>query len=130
MLADAFDRKKMLIILSVQQAVFSLILAGVTLPGSPNKVALVAAVFCVGVGNALYAPIFSAVVPVLVPRRDMTGAIALNSVQMNASRVIGPAIGTTIYAAFGPSWVFVLNAASFAAVIISLTRVTLPDPPA
>ncbi len=130
MLADAFDRKKLLMALSVQQAVFSLLLAAVTIPGDPNRVALVAVVFAIGVGNALYAPIFSAVVPVLVPRRDMSGAISLNSVQMNASRVVGPAIGTTIYAAFGPSWVFLLNAASFAFVIASLLRVTLPDPPA
>ncbi|MCU1497718.1 MAG: arabinose efflux permease family protein [Acidimicrobiales bacterium] len=130
MLADAFDRKKMLMVLSVQQAVFSLILALVTLPDDPNKAAMVAVVFCIGVGNALYAPIFSAVVPVLVPRHDMAGAISLNSVQMNASRVIGPAIGTAIYAAFGPSWVFVLNAVSFSFVIVSLLRVALPAPPA
>lgn len=130
MLADAFDRKKLLMVLSVQQAVFSIVLAVVTLGDSPNKVAMVATVFFIGVGNALYAPIFSAVVPVLVPRRDMSGAISLNSVQMNASRVVGPAIGTTLYAAFGPSWVFVLNAVSFVFVILSLSRVTLPAPPA
>lgn len=128
MLADAFDRKKVLLILSVQQAVFSLVLAAVTLPHSPNKALMVGVVFCIGVGNALYAPIFSAVVPILVPRRDISGAISLNSVQMNASRVIGPAIGTTIYVSFGPSWVFVLNAVSFLAVIWTLLRVTLPDP--
>ncbi len=130
MIADAFDRKKALMALSVQQAAFSLVLAAVTIPDDPSKAALVGVVFCIGVGNALYAPIFSAVVPVLVPRRDITGAISLNSVQMNASRVIGPVIGTTIYAGFGASWVFVLNAMSFTAVIVSLTRITLPDPPA
>ena len=42
--------------------------------------------------------IFSSVVPILVPRRDLSGAISLNSVQMNASRVVGPLIGSTIYA--------------------------------
>jgi MFS family permease len=130
MLADAFDRKKMLMALSVQQAVFSLILAVVTLSDSPNKAAMVAVVFCIGVGNALYAPIFSAVVPVLVPRVDMPGAISLNSVQMNASRVVGPAIGVAIYTSVGQSWVFVVNALSFAFVIASLLRVTLPAPPA
>ncbi|HEX2574776.1 MAG TPA: MFS transporter, partial [Aquihabitans sp.] len=119
MLADAFDRKKLLVALSVQQALFSLALAVVTVPEDPNRVAMVAVVLCIGVGNALYAPAFSAVVPVLVPRRDMSGAISLNSVQMNASRVVGPAIGTTIYASFGPSWVFVVNAVSFAFVIAS-----------
>lgn len=128
MLADAFDRKKVLILLSIQQAVFSILLALVTLPAEPNRILMVAVVFCIGVGNALYAPIFGAVVPILVPRRDIAGAISLNSVQMNASRVIGPAIGTFLYSSFGPSWVFVLNAVSFVAVILSLTRVTLPKP--
>ena len=131
MLADAFDRKKLLVILSLQQAAFSLILAVVTLPSSPSRVLMVATVFCIGVGNALYAPIFSAVVPVLVPRPDIGGAISLNSIQMNASRVIGPIIGTTIYALSGhPSPVFVVNAFSFGFVILSLTRITLPPPPA
>ncbi len=129
-LADAFDRRRSLMVLSIQQATFSLVLAGVTLADRPNRAVLVAVVCCIGIGNALYAPIFSAVVPVLVPRRDMPGAISLNSVQMNASRVVGPAIGTAIYARWGPSWVFVLNALSFGFVILSLIRVTLPDPPA
>jgi MFS family permease len=129
MIADAYDRKRALLILSVQQAVFSLILAWVTIPDRPSQGVMLAVVFCIGVGNALYAPIFSAVVPVLVPRRDLAGAISLNSVQMNASRVIGPVIGSTIYAHTGPSWVFVLNAASFGFVIASLLRVTLPPAP-
>jgi len=128
MLADAFDRRRSLIALSLQQAVFSILLALVTAPDSPNRVLMVLTVFSIGVGNALYAPIFSAVVPILVPRRDIAGAISLNSVQMNASRVIGPIIGTFLYARFGPSSVFLLNAASFVAVIACLTRVTLPPP--
>ena len=127
-LADAHDRRKLLIILSLGQAVFSLLLALVTLSADPNKVLLVGVVLVIGCGNALYAPAFSAVVPILVPRRDLAGAISLNSVQMNASRVIGPIIGSVLFASVGASWVFVLNAVSFAAVIVSLTRVTLPKP--
>jgi len=128
--ADSFDRKKTLMALSVQQAVFSILLALVTVAHGPNKVTLVATVFVIGVGNALYAPIFSAVVPVLVPRRDIAGAISLNSVQMNASRVIGPVIGSAIYVRFGPPWVFLVNAVSFGFVLLSLSRVRLPDPTA
>src|SRR5690606_7423059 len=55
---------------------------------------------------------------------------SLNSVQMNASRVVGPAIGSVLFAQVGASWVFLLNALSYAAVIATLTRVALPDPPA
>jgi MFS family permease len=127
-IADTYDRRRSLLLLSLQQAVFSLILAVVTLPEDPSKVAMVAVVLCIGIGNALYAPIFGAVVPILVPREDLSGAISLNSVQMNASRVIGPFIGASIYAATGPSWVFVLNAVSFAFVIVAILRVPLPRP--
>lgn len=127
-IADSYDRKKSLMILCIQQALFSLVLAMVTLPKHPNLTAMWVVVLIIGIGNALYAPIFSAVVPILVPRRDLSGAISLNSVQMNASRVIGPFIGAAIYSTQGPSWVFVLNAASFGFVILSLSRVTLPKP--
>ena len=128
MIADAIDRRRSLTVLCLQQAAFSVLLALVTVPADPNRGLLVAMVLCVGIGNALYAPIFSAVVPILVPREDLPGAISLNSVQMNASRVIGPFIGSTIYAAVGPSWVFVLNAVSFGFVLVALARVTLPPP--
>ena len=130
MLADSFDRKRLLLTLSVQQAVFSILLAAVAMPAQPNRVLMVLVVLCIGIGNALYAPVFSAVVPVLVPRADLSGAISLNSVQMNASRIVGPAIGSMIFVRFGASWVFMVNAASFAAIIGTLLRVTLPEPPA
>ena len=128
-IADAVDRKKALMVLSIQQAVFSVFLALVTVGHHPNRTAMLAMVLAIGVGNALFAPIFSAVVPILVPRRDLAGAISLNSVQMNASRVIGPVIGALIFTRWGPSWVFVLNALTFGFIIIGLLRVTLPDPP-
>ncbi len=130
MLADSIDRKKLLIGLTVEQAVFSVVLALVAFDPSPNKVTLIGVTLLIGVGNALYAPTFSAVLPVLVPRPDLPGAVSLHSAQMNASRVIGPAIGGLLYARFGPSWAFLANAASYAAVIVVLTRVRLPAPPA
>ena len=51
------------------------------------------AVFAVGTANALGAPGLNAILPTLVPREDLSGAVALASVQMNLSRVIGPPIG-------------------------------------
>lgn len=130
MLADAVDRKRLLMVLTVEQAFFSAMLGLVVLDPTPSKALLLGVTLLIGIGNALYAPVFSAVLPVLVPRPDMPGAISLNSVQMNASRVVGPAIGSFLYARFGATWVFMFNAASYAAVIIALTRVKLPDPPA
>jgi len=130
MLADSVDRKHLLIGLSVAQGVLSGVLAVVALADEPNKVVLVAVVLAIGVANALYAPTFGAVLPILVPREDLAGAISLNSVQMNASRVVGPVIGSFLFAEFGASWVFMVNAASYAAVIFALSLVTLPAPAA
>ena len=130
MLADTVDRKKLLMILTLEQALFSGVLALVVVGHAPSKVLLFGVTLVIGIGNALYAPVFSAVLPVLVPRRDIAGAISLNSAQMNGSRVVGPVIGSFLYAHYGPSWVFVLNGLSYAAVIVALTRVTLPKPPA
>ena len=102
MLADAVDRKKLLIALTVEQALFSGLLALVALGGDDaSKWALFAVTLAIGIGNALYAPTFSAILPILVPREDMAGAISLNSAQMNGSRVIGPAIGAFLYARYG-----------------------------
>src|SRR6478609_5053889 len=53
MIADTYDRKRSLLILCVQQALFSLLLALVVVPADPSRVALVAVVFLIGVGNAL-----------------------------------------------------------------------------
>ncbi|MBS1848745.1 MAG: MFS transporter [Actinobacteria bacterium] len=129
MLADSFDRKKVLIILTAEQGVGSVVLGMLAFADHPSKWALVGVVFLIGLGNALYAPVFSAILPVLVPRRDISGAISLNSVQMNASRVVGPAIGSVLYATIGAGWVFQLNALSYLAVIVVILRVALPDPP-
>lgn len=129
MLADSFDRKKLLIALTAAQGVGSFALGFLAFAESPSEVGLVAVVFAIGTANALYAPVFSAILPVLVPRRDIAGAISLNSVQMNASRVVGPAIGSVLYASIGAGWVFQLNAVSYLAVIFVLLRVALPDPP-
>ena len=82
--------------------------------------------FAIGVGQAIHGPTYSAALPALVDREDLAGAISLNSAQMNASRVIGPAIGGVLYAAVGVSWVFVVNTATYLIVIGVLLVIRLP----
>jgi MFS family permease len=125
-LADLIDRRRLLIAVAVQQAVLSGALALYALQPEPSRAVLVGLVFAIGLGQAIQAPTYSAVLPALVGPRDLNGAISLNSTQMNASRVIGPAIGGVLFAAYGVSWVFALNAASFGAVIAVLTVIRLP----
>ncbi len=129
LLADKVDRKRFLIILSIEQLVFSVAVALVVLSPDPSKVLLVAMVFMVGAGSAMFGPAYSAILPGLVGREDLPGAISLNSAQMNASRVIGPIIGGVLYSLVGPAWIFAGNAATYLFVVVALMMVTLPAVP-
>jgi MFS family permease len=128
LLADVFDRRRLLIVVSIVQALLSLLLALVARGGDPSRVWLVAITFGIGMGQAVFGPTYSALLPVLVGREDLAGAISLNSAQMNGSRVIGPAIAGVMAAQIGASWVFVVNAASYLLVIRALYTVELPAP--
>jgi len=112
-LADVVDRRKLLIITQIEQLVLSVVLALLAASGDPSRVALVACVFAIGVGNSLSAPAIAAILPTLVPRADLPGAVSLQSVQMNLSRVIGPAIGAVIYSRTGAAPVFAINAGTY-----------------
>jgi MFS family permease len=129
-LADVMDRRRLLLWCQVQQLVFSIALAGLVAGGDPSRVALVVLVLIIGIGNALGAPALSAILPTLVPRPDLPGAVALQSVQMNLSRVIGPAIGAAIYAAIGAAPVFLINAATYFFAIVAILVVDYPRHPA
>ena len=87
--------------------------------------------FMNGVGLALRWPVFSAIVPDLVPRAKLPAALALNGVSMNASRILGPLIAGSIIASLGSAWVFLLNAVlsvGAAVVITRWQREHKPDP--
>jgi len=129
LIADKVDRKKFLILLSLEQLIFSLALAWVVRAPSPSHVVLVLMVVAVGIGSAMFGPAYSAILPGLVSRADLPGAISLNSAQMNASRVIGPVIGGVTYHLVGPAWVFAGNAATYLFVVAALMAVSLPATP-
>jgi MFS family permease len=126
--ADAWDRRRLLIVVSVTQLVFSLGLAVLCRAPDPSKLGLFLLVLAIGMGQAVFGPTYSAVLPGLVGRRDLPGAISLNSAQMNASRVVGPALGGVAFHLVGPSWVFAANAVTYLFVIGALLAVRLPAP--
>ena len=125
-IADMFSRKKLIFWLSFEQLLGSLAIAWITRTENFSEPVLLAAVASVGIGAALSGPVFLAVTPSLVPPKDLAGAISLNSVSMNVSRVIGPAIGALLYVAIGASWVFVLNAATYLIIMVGITFVKVP----
>ncbi len=129
MLADILDRRKLLIWMQLEQVVFSVLLAVLAAADHPNKWAIFFCVLAIGIGNALSGPAISALLPTLVPREDLPGAVSLQSVQMNLSRVIGPAIGAPLYAMFGVATVFGINAATYGFAIVSLVIARYPARP-
>ena len=129
-IADLVDRRKLLLIVTFGQIVAAVGLAAVVATDDPSRELMFLAALASGIGFAIFAPAYSAMLPMLVGKEDLPGAIALNSTQMNASRVVGPAIGGIAFATIGPSWVFLANAASYLFVVWALVRVTLPTVPA
>lgn len=126
-IADAFDRGRLIVWLSVEQMLASLLLAWIVRGSDPSHAMLLVAVAVIGTGAALQAPVFLALTPSLVPRKDLAGAISVNSVSMNVSRVVGPAIGGVLYATVGAAWVFVGNAVTYLFIIVAVMRIRVPQ---
>jgi predicted MFS family arabinose efflux permease len=74
----------------------------------------------VGLGQSFGGPAYSALLPALVGPEDLPNAIAMNSIQFNLARILGPTIGGFTYTLMGATWCFTLNGISFLAVIVSL----------
>ncbi len=126
MAADRFERRWVLVVVTLEQSAVALLIAWLTAARDPRIDALFVVALASGIGQAFYAPTYSALIPTLVDRQDLPGAVSLNSANMNLSRVIGPAIGGVLYAKVGVPWVFLGNAISYAALIAALVTVRLP----
>jgi MFS family permease len=121
-LADIVDRRRLLIGLQVFMMAIAASLWATVALGYATPGALLLATFMTGIGAALAAPAFQAIVPELVPAADFRAAIALNSVGINVSRAIGPALAGVLIASFGIASTFLLNAVSFLVVILVFWR--------
>jgi MFS family permease len=109
-LADILDRRKFLIFTQIWIAVIAVILSLLVFFGNLSPVMLIALTFCNGIGLAMRWPVFSSVVPELLPKSQMPSGLALNAVSMNTSRVVGPLLAGAIIASMGSAWVYALNA--------------------
>ncbi len=129
-LADRLRRGPWLMLLQAEQGLFSLVLAAVVhWSRRPNFWALFACVAAIGIGNALNGPAWNSVIPSVVGRDDLPGALSLNATMINGSRVIGPAIAGIVYPIVGASWIFIANAITYAFVIAAVASVDVPDLP-
>jgi MFS family permease len=109
-LADILDRRRWLVATQFWLAATAIALCAATASGMMTAPWLLVFVFANGIGLALRWPVFSAIVPELVPRTQLASALALNGMAMNLSRVVGPLVAGALIASAGSVWVFALNA--------------------
>jgi MFS family permease len=127
-LADRLPRKRVLITTTAVQIVLAgtLTLLAATDTARPGLVTLI--VLAAGCAMALGFPAYQALLPDLVPRDDLPGAVALSSAQWNLGRVIGPALAGIVIGFGGFEWAFGLNTLSFLAVVAVVASLRLPPP--
>jgi predicted MFS family arabinose efflux permease len=118
--ADRADRRKLLIGSQLVQMSCAFVLAMLFGFGLLRVWHILSLSFTIGVAQAFGGPAYQALIPTLVQPKDLQNAIALNSIQFNLARVIGPMLGGIAYTSLGGAWCFSLNGLSFVAVIVSL----------
>jgi MFS family permease len=121
-LADIVDRRRLLLFTQGWMLVAAIALGLLTLFGLTTPWVLLLLIFALGLGSALNAPAWQAIVPELVPRSELASAVSLNSVAFNIARAVGPALGGFVVAAVGSWAVFLLNSLSFIGVLFVLYR--------
>jgi len=128
--ADRMDRRHVLIGSQLVQMTSAIALAALIATGKIQVWHILLSSFVVGTAQSFGGPAYSALVPSLVEKEDLPNAIALNSIQFNLARVIGPVLGGLALKYVGAAWCFGLNALSFVAVIISLLSLHINFKPA
>jgi MFS family permease len=119
-IADRFDRRKVLVVTQTLAAVLAVVLWLIVLTGVVHVWMVFALAIALGFVTVVDEPARHAFVEEMVGRSRLANAIALNSAVNNSARITGPAIAGVIIASAGTSWVFFVNAVSFFAVVASL----------
>lgn len=128
-LADRVDRRWFIFGTTMSQTVFAAALTVLSATGHASPGAIAAVVFCAGAMAGLSLAAYQAMLPDLVPREDLLGAVSLGQAQYNLGRIIGPALaGIAIYLG-SYTTAFLINTISFAAMLVALVALRLPPTP-
>jgi MFS family permease len=119
-LADRLDKRRLLISVNCLLCLAAFLLAWLVANEAMTPTLLIVFTFVMGTGAAFMAPAWQAVVPELVPREQLSPAIALNSMGINISRAIGPALAGFLITAVGLASPFLLNAVTHVLIILVL----------
>jgi len=120
LIADRFDRRKLLIATQSAMALLGLGLGLIVVLGIAELWMVYSFALALGIASAIDAPARQAFVSELVSEKNLPNAVSLNSASFNGARLIGPAVAGVLTVAVGAGWVFVINGFTFAATLLSL----------
>ena len=127
--ADHFDRRKLVIVTQTVMGLLALGLGILTITGLVTLWEVYGFALALGCVSAFDAPTRQAFVSDLVGEADLANAVGLNSTSFNGARMIGPAIAGVLIGIVGAGWVFIINALTFVAVLVSLAMIRLSSHP-
>jgi MFS family permease len=126
LLADTFDRRRLMMAVQLAQCLISAGLAAATFAGVISPSVLFVASVLFAFGTALETPSRQAIVPNLVPPGMLSSAIALNSTQRSVAMIAGPSLGGVTLAVSGPEWCYVVDSASWFVMLACLALIRKP----
>src|SRR5580692_4747780 len=121
-IGDIVDRRKVILVTELWMVSVAVVLAAITIAGAISPILLLVLTFALSAGDAFETPTWRAVLPELVQKEDLPAASALNGIEFNFARAVGPALAGLVIAFAGIGAAFVLNAASFVGVILVVAR--------
>lgn len=121
-IGDIVDRRKLILYTEFWMVGVATVLAAATIAGVMSPPLLLGLTFALSAGDAIETPTWRAVLPELVGKADLPAASALNGIEFNFARAVGPALAGALIAAAGVGAAFVVNAISFVGVIVLITR--------
>jgi MFS family permease len=126
-LADRYDKRRLLLGAQAVMGVLALLLALLDLTGSVQLWHVFALAFGLGVASAIDVPVRQSFVSEMVGPDDLPNAVSLNSATFNSARIVGPAVAGLAIASVGTGWVFAANAVSYLAVLAGLSVMRTAD---
>jgi MFS family permease len=126
-LADRFDKRKLLAITNVGAGLISLLLGILVITKTVQISHVFVLAFALGLFNAIDAPIRTSFTSELVGKTDIPNAISWNSANFNVGRLIGPAVSGLLIAAFGTGPSFIMNAFTYVAMLVALASLRKDD---
>ncbi|HEX7193243.1 MAG TPA: MFS transporter [Thermoanaerobaculia bacterium] len=126
-IADRIPRRKVMLISQWAQMIFAFVLSLLIFTKTVKIWHILLMSFLTGSAQSFSGPAYASLLPLLVRREDVPNAVAMNSMQFNLARVIGPALGGIVFALWGAASCFFINGLSFLAVILAYLVIKIPE---